>query len=93
MKKEANSCAKKERNQNSVKCSTKAINDKKWKTRIKNKGNEQKTVTSLAGINLTKSIITLNGIGLNTPNIRQIFIQILEICINLEKSKDMVSVG
>ena len=30
---------RKERNQNSVKCSAKAINDKKWKTRIKNKDN------------------------------------------------------
>ena len=37
---------------------------------------------SLAGINLTKSIITLNGVGLNTPNKRQIFKRILAIYIS-----------
>ena len=36
----------------------------------------------MAGINLTKSIITLKGIGLNSPNKRQIIIQILEIRIS-----------
>ena len=48
----------------------KTIKSRKWvedKTRTKNKGNKQKTLTNLIDINPTIAVITLNNIGLNAP--------------------------